>query len=272
MNPDIVTINGSFSLIQLAGAAFGAGMLNAIAGGGTFLTFPALIFAGLPAISANATSAVAVMPGYVGGAIGFWREMLQVRRQTLLMMTFVTALGGAGGSLLLLVTPDRAFKVIVPWLLLFATLLFAASARPRARPGPIVAISQTPGAMKETSSWEGRSWWQSPAIGAVAIYGGYFNGGLGILLMAVLSLSRGMSLNAINGLKNYLSALLSVISIAVFATAGIVDWRAAVWMMGFSMVGGYAGARLAKRLPANLVYGFVVLTGLIMSAVFFRRL
>ncbi len=260
-------LDGGMVQRGLAGAAFGAGVLNAIAGGGTFLTLPALIFAGLPAVNANATSVVAVMPGYVGGAIGFWRDMLLVDRRTLVIMTMVTALGGVAGSVLLLITPDKAFKVIVPWLLLFATLLFAISSRPKPKAG----VQATDGT-KSINTVTARPAWQSPALGAVAAYGGYFNGGLGILLMAVLSVGRTRSLNTVNGLKNYLSALLSLISIAVFATAGIVDWKAAAWMMGFSMLGGYAGARLAKRLPARFVYALVVLTGIGMSAVFFSRL
>ena len=232
MTPDIAKLAvGGLGSLQLAGAAFGAGVLNAIAGGGTFLTLPALIFAGLPAVSANATSSVAVMPGYVGGAIGFWREMLQINRRTLFVATLVTALGGAGGSLLLLMTPDKAFGVLVPWLLLFATLLFAVSARPRGPRRRTAESSHPQSSLPSEAGMGDRRWWQRAGIGAVAIYGGYFNGGLGILLMAILSLNRNMSLNTVNGLKNYLSALLSLISIAVFATAGIVDWRAAVWML-----------------------------------------
>lgn len=239
--------------LGLAAAAFGAGFLNAIAGGGTFLTLPALVFAGLPPIVANATSAVAVSPGYIGGALGFRQELAQVNRPHLLRMTGVTLLGGVAGSALLLITPEKAFSQIVPWLLLFATVLFAVTAKPRPRPA-----SGSP--------------WQLFGLGAVAVYGGYFNGGLGILLMAVLSMAQAGSLSTVNGLKNYLSALLSAISVAVFAAAGVIAWQAAVWMMGFSMLGGYVGARTARRLSAQLVYASVVLIGLGMSALFFARL
>lgn len=267
MPAGVIVIDGS-TAFGLAGAAFGAGVLNAIAGGGTFLTLPALVFAGLPMVGANATSAAAVMPGYVGGAIGFWKEMLLIDRRRLVIMTIVTAVGGVAGAALLLITPDKAFKVLIPWLLLFATLLFAINARPKK---PRVGVHSN-SAMNANDTAPVRRAWHSAALGAVAAYGGYFNGGLGILLMAVLSAKRSLSLNTVNGLKNYLSALLSLISIVVFAYAGIVNWRVAAWMMGFSMLGGFVGARLAKRLPARMVYAIVVLTGLGMSAVFFGRL
>lgn len=252
--------------LGLAAAAFGAGFLNAIAGGGTFLTLPALVFAGLPPIVANATSAVAVSPGYVGGALGFRQELSRVDRPLLLRMTAVTLFGGVAGSALLLITPEKAFSAIVPWLLLFATVLFAFTAKPRSRPG-----SHTAPPSNATAPARGSSW-QLFGLGAVAVYGGYFNGGLGILLMAVLAMAQAGSLSTVNGLKNYLSALLSAISIAVFAAAGVIAWHAAVWMMGFSMLGGYVGARTARRLPAQLVYAAVVLIGLGMSALFFARL
>lgn len=255
--------------LGLAAAAFGAGFLNAIAGGGTFLTLPALVFAGLPPIVANATSAVAVAPGYIGGALGFRQELARVDRRHLLRMTAVTLVGGVAGSALLLITPEKAFSAIVPWLLLFATVLFAITAKPRPRRAD--APSHTAPAPNVKPAASG-SPWQLFALGAVAVYGGYFNGGLGILLMAVLAMAQAGSLATVNGLKNHLSALLSAISVAVFAAAGVIAWPAALWMMGFAMLGGYVGARTARRLPAPLVYAAVVLIGLGMSALFFARL
>lgn len=240
--------------IGLALAAFGAGVLNAVAGGGTFLTLPALIFAGVPPVAANATSAVAVLPGYIGGALGFRHEIAQTQPRLLVSMTAATVIGGLAGAWLLLLTPDKAFAGIVPWLLLFATVLFAFSGKKR----HLEIDSQT----------HRLKWGKIPAVCATAAYGGYFNGGLGILLMAVLSFARVGNLNVVNGLKNYISALLSLISVGVFAAADIVQWREATVMMGFSLLGGFFGARLAKFLPAKVVYVAVILTGITMCILF----
>lgn len=241
----------------LAAAGFGAGMLNAVAGGGTFLTLPALIWAGIPPVAANATSAVAVFPGYLGGAWGFRRELATVGRSLLLRMTLVSLLGGLLGAALLLVTSNEAFTRIVPWLLLFATVLFAVGARRRDVTAPVSARVLA---------------WRLPALGIVAAYGGYFNGGLGILLMAALSMAQVGGLNTVNGLKSYLSALLAAVSLGLFASAGLIHWREALLMMVFSTLGGYTGARVARVLPARWIYVGVICVGLATSAVFLRRL
>ncbi len=238
-------------------AAFLAGILNTIAGGGTFLTFPALVYAGIPPVAANATSAVAVFPGYLGGAAGFRRELNSFGRRPLLKVMAVTAIGGLMGSLLLLVSSNEAFSVIVPFLLLTATLVFAFGDRIQA-----VARKNRFGAQP------------NGPIGAivVAIYGGYFNGGLGIVLLALFSLWGMKDINAMNGLKNGLSFVLSAISVATFAVAGIVAWPQALAMMIAAIVGGYAGAPIARALPAKVVRGIVIVVGTAMSAIFFARL
>lgn len=244
----------------LAAAGFGAGALNAVAGGGSFLTLPALLLAGVPPVAANATSTVAVLPGYLGGAWGFRHEVARVPRPLMVQLTAVSLLGGLLGAALLLVTSNAAFTRVVPWMLIFATLLFAIGAgrTPTGRAGNHAAPRRSAA-------------WVLPALGGVAAYGGYFNGGLGILLMAVLTLAKVGALGTVNGLKNYVSALLAAISTAIFACAGLVHWREAALMMVFSSLGGYAGARLAKALSARLVHGFVILTGLCMSALFFGK-
>jgi len=238
----------------LCAAAFGAGVLNTVAGGGTFLTLPALILVGVPPVAANATSAVAVLPGYVGGALGFRRELAAIDRKLLIRFALASLTGGLAGAGLLLVTSNQTFRAIVPWLLLFATLLFAVGAGG----SPIRPATQAPNAR-----------WQLPALGLVAVYGGYFNGGLGILLMALLLFSRVGDLHAVNGIKNLLSALLSAISVAIFALAGLVHWREAVLMMLFSTIGGYLGAALAKAVPKGVVRGCVIAIGLAMAGAFF---
>ncbi len=237
-------------------AAVLAGALNAVAGGGTFLTFPALVYAGVPPIPANATSTLAVFPGYLSGALGFRRELAAIDRGRLLWMLGLGLLGGLVGSLLLLVTSAEVFRAVVPWLLLLATLVFAAGDRVTDRfrggtGGPTVPLG--------------------PGVFAVSVYGGYFNGGLGIMLMALFAAAGMRDLNVTNGLKNGISFVLSAISVATFASAGLIAWPAAVLMMGGSTVGGYLGARIARAMPRAAVRILVVVVGLGMSAAFFLR-
>lgn len=244
--------------ILLVAAAFGAGLLNAIAGGGSFLTFPALAFTGVPPIAANATSAVAVSPGYLGSAYGFRHELARLPRARLVAEGLVCALGGLAGALLLLVTPARVFSAIVPWLLVFATVVFALGPRLVARRAG-AAERAAPAAVRLSG------------LAAVAVYGGYFNGGLGILLMALYSVTGERDIHTANALKNLNSLVLSLLSVVAFATAGAVAWPQAVAMMAAATVGGFAGARVAKRLPARTVRAVVVVTGVVMAAVFFAR-
>lgn len=239
----------------LAGAAFAAGLLNAIAGGGSFLTFPALVFCGVPPISANATSALAVSPGYLGSTLGFRSELSVMPRQRLWREGLIVSIGGVAGALLLLVTPGRLFSGLVPWLLLFATAMFALG----------------PWLLKRVGQGQDLARWRAPGLLLVAIYGGYFNGGLGILLMALYLLSGEKDLNKVNALKNLNSLILSWLSVAAFVVAGAIAWAPGLLMMVAATVGGFVGARLAKRLPASWVRGLVIATGLVMSALFFAR-
>lgn len=244
--PDLAPLTGL--------AAFAAGVLNAIAGGGSFLTFPALVFAGVPPVAANATSAIAVSPGYLGSTLGFRPELRTLSTTLLWRETGIAALGGLLGAGLLLVTPAKVFAGIVPWLLLLATVLFAL--------GPRIA---------RLSGGAGHPHWRLPGLLGVSIYGGYFNGGLGILLMALYTLSGESRLNTVNALKNLNSFVLSLLSVVAFAAAGAIVWPQAVWMMLWATAGGWAGAHLAKRLPVKWVRWLVIATGVVMSAVFFSR-
>lgn len=241
--------------LLLAAAAFLAGMLNTVAGGGTFLTFPALVYTGVPVVTANATSAVAVFPGYLAGAVGFRREISAFDRKKLLKITLATAIGGLIGSLLLLVSSNEAFSMVVPFLLVIATLAFGFGDRVQAW------------ARKHSfGSAEG-------PVGTVlvSIYGGYFNGGLGIVLLALFSLWGMRDLNLMNGLKTVLSFILSAISVVTFAAAGVVAWPQALLMMAAATAGGYAGAPLARALPRSVVRAVVIIVGASMSIIFFWR-
>jgi uncharacterized membrane protein YfcA len=243
--------------ILLIAAAFGAGILNTVAGGGTFLTFPALVFTGMPPVMANATSTVAVFPGYLGGAFGFRSELAGFDRRRLLRLVVITLVGGLVGSSLLLVSSNEAFSMVVPFLLLGDNLAFLFGDK----------IHQWAAAKAQDVSSEG-------AVGlfGVALYGGYFNGGLGIVLLALFSLWGMTDLNRMNALKSGLSFLLSAISVAVFAVAGLVAWPEALIMMLAATAGGYAGAPLARALPKPIVRGVIATVGFGMSAIFFWRL
>lgn len=243
----------------LAVAAFAAGVLNAIAGGGSFLTFPALVFAGVPPIVANATSALAVSPGYLGSTLGFKAELARLPARRLRNETLIAAAGGVGGALLLLVTPAQVFRGLVPWLLLFATALFVLGPWLAARRQ--VADGQTHPAER----------WRGAGLAGVAVYGGYFNGGLGILLMALYTVTGEKSLHTTNALKNLNSLVLSWLSVAAFVVAGAIAWKAGLLMMVAATAGGFFGARWSKRLPVAWVRAGVVVIGLLMSAVFFSR-
>lgn len=249
-----------FTSPLLAAAAFAAGVLNAVAGGGSFLTFPALVFVGVPPIMANATSALAVSPGYLGSTLGFRPELRALPGRRLGREMVIAAVGGVVGALLLLVTPAALFTAVVPWLLLFATALFAA--------GPLIARR----AGASSTAGQGLARWREPGLLAVAIYGGYFNGGLGILLMALYTVTGEGRIHTVNALKNLNSLVLSWLAVGAFVLAGAIAWREGLLMMVAATAGGYFGARWSRRLPAAWVRLGVIVTGLVMSAAFFSRL
>ena len=242
-----------FELSLLASASFIAGIINSIAGGGSFLTFPALVFTGVPTIAANATSAVAVFPGYLSGALGFAKELKEYPKSKFLLLITLSIMGGIGGSLLLLITPASVFSYIIPWLLGFATLLFAF--------GDFVAKWA-----KKNSNSNGFLGNLTTLI--VCIYGGYFNGGLGIILLALFSTLGMRDIHLMNGLKNIMSFALSAASVVTFAIAGIVFWQQAIIMMIAATIGGYFGVVVARKLSKNTIRTIIVIIGLVMTVIF----
>lgn len=242
-----------FELSLLVSASFIAGIINSIAGGGSFLTFPALVFSGVPTIAANATSAVAVFPGYLSGALGFSKELKEYPKSKFLLLIILSIIGGIGGSLLLLITPASVFSYIIPWLLGFATLLFAF--------GDFVGKWA-----KKNSNSNGITGNLATLI--VCIYGGYFNGGLGIVLLALFSTLGLRDIHLMNGLKNIMSFALSAASVVTFAIAGIVFWQQAFIMMIAATIGGYFGVVVARKLSKNTIRVIIVLIGLIMTIIF----
>ena len=244
-------------LILILVAGFLGGLLNAIAGGGTFITFPALVFIGIPEIAANATSTVAAMPGYLSAAIGFRKDIAELDRKLLLRLTLWSMLGGGIGSGLLLISSNEAFAILIPFLLLGATLVFLRGAQIR--------------------EWAARQRGAVKAFGAgtmipVAIYGGYFNGGLGIVLLALFSMWGMTNLHAMNGLKCWLSFALSVVSFVIFAIGGKVVWIPALVMGLGTILGGLAGAPVARRIPMPVLRKLIAAVGFGMTAVFLYRL
>lgn len=250
-------------LTLLLAAAFVAGALNAVAGGGSFLTLPALVFTGMPPVLANATGTVALLPGYVSGALGFREDLEAPPGLSLRTLAVLSLAGGAIGAALLLVTDDKTFSKIVPWLLLLATVLFAV--------GPTLLRRLKGSATGAGASVTGSAGKSAAGLLAVSIYGGYFNGGLGILLLALFGLLGQTKLNSMNGMKNVVSALLTAIAVAIYAWGGVVAWPQALVMMIAATAGGYFGARLARRIPAPMMRAGIVLTGLVMTVLFFLR-
>ncbi|SER93625.1 hypothetical protein SAMN04490244_10430 [Tranquillimonas rosea] len=223
-----------FSIVILVVAGLLAGIVNAIAGGGTLLSFPALVWLGVPPIMANATATMTALPGYIGSAWAYRRDISAEGSLRLGSIILIAALGGLAGAGLLLITPGGAFVGIVPWLLLAATLLFATGPR-------LIAMVRA------------RGWKIGPVLSAVAIflvagYGGYFNGGLGIMLLAVFGLIGFQDLHGMNGLKNMLSAVLSLVSVATYTAAGLIAWESAAILALSTTLGGYIGARQARRI------------------------
>lgn len=239
---------------MLLAAAFVGGAINSVAGGGSFLTFPALLFAGIPAIPANATNNTAMWLGVIASARGY-REEIRTYRSVIVPAIVVSVIGSAGGAVLLLHTPPKIFERMIPWLLLFATVVFALS--------PLVTRTHKP---KDVHSP-----WQLAAQFLVAIYGGYFGAGMGIMMLAILTFSALPTMNAMNGVKNLLSIMINGIAVVPFFIAGVINWPIALVMAVFSMAGGYFGARFFRRVPSHITRIIVLGIGAGMSTYFFVR-
>ena len=245
-----------YEVVLLITASFFAGIINSIAGGGSFFTFPALVFAGVPTIAANATSAVAVFPGYLSGALGFAKELKAFPKSKFLLLIFLSISGGVLGSILLLITPEVVFSFIIPWLLGFATLLFAFGNY----------VSKLAEKTSDTNGFK-----SNIATLLVCIYGGYFNGGLGIVLLALFSTLGMRDIHLMNGLKNIMSFALSAASVVTFAIAGIVFWKYAIIMMIAATIGGYFGVIVARKLSKSIIRIIIVIIGTIMTFIFFIK-
>lgn len=237
-----------------------AGMMNSVAGGGTLVSFPVLVWIGIDPIRANVTSTVALWPGSLGALVGFRRELGDSRRWMLLLGAPSVA-GGLIGAFLLLLTPSRVFASIVPFLILFATILFAVGE-------PITRrFARSDNSESHMLRSPSRGWW----IGAIvfqfliAIYGGYFGAGMGILILAALGLMGLTDIHQMNGLKNFFAVCINIVAAAYFIASGRVEWTYALVMVVGAIVGGYGGAGLARRLGRRFVRRAVIVIGLGMA-------
>lgn len=249
-----------WQVLVVAAAAFAAGLINSIAGGGTLVSFPALLWIGRDPVLANATSTVALWPASLAGVYGFRRE-LKGGARLFLLFGVPSLLGGVLGAVLLLRTPSETFARLIPFLILFATLLLAAQE----------PISRKLG--KAEDAPRSRAWW----AGAVAfqflvgVYGGYFGAGIGILMLAALGLLGFSDIHRMNALKNLLAICINGVAAVYFIASGAVIWSDVLVMTFAAIAGGYTGARLAYRLGRRFVRVAVIVIGLIMSiSLFFK--
>lgn len=254
-----------WSHVVLFGAAFLAGAMNSVAGGGTLITFPALLAAGLPAVTANATSTVALVPGSLSA---FWSYRGAVRGEgrLLLVMAVPSVLGGALGALAADRTGDDLFARLAPLLVLGATLLFILQ-------DPLRRWSRS---VRTTDAVTGRSVVDLGALAGfqliVALYGGFFGAGIGIMMLAALGLLGLTNIHRMNGLKNLAAVGINGLAALTFALRGRVEWPIASFMIVGGILGGYAGAGVAQRLDQTLVRRIVIAIGLGISAYLFARL
>jgi uncharacterized membrane protein YfcA len=266
----VVASPTQLAIIAVISAVGGAA--NSIAGGGTLLTFPALLALGVPAIAANATSTVALWPGSISSLWGYRREIEGAKRWAV-RLAVPSVIGGGAGAALLLVTPEARFKLLVPWLVFGATILFAGQR-------PIMGWLQRRIQRQSTIVVEAREERARPinptpgmllAQFGVGIYGGYFGAGAGILMLAVFGLMGMTNIHQMNGLKNFNGICFNGVAAAAFAVMGLVDWPIALVMALGSSVGGYLMSGLAQRVPQQWVRNAVSLIGFASAVWLFAR-
>ncbi|MFO7704186.1 MAG: sulfite exporter TauE/SafE family protein [Halopseudomonas sp.] len=247
------------TLMLLGG--FAAGAMNALAGGGTFFSFPALLLAGVPPVSANATNAVALWPASLSAAWVLRRELRRLpMRAYLLPLVIAATVGGLMGGVLLLLTSDQAFYQLIPWLLLLATLLFTFS-RSLAR------LAATFGPARPHSPRLGPTGFVCQTL--VSLYGGFFGAGMGIMMIASLAISGRTQVLEINAIKSLLSSMIYSVAALTFILAGVVHWPALLIMLPGTVAGGYCGGLFARRLPDRWLRALVILIGWSLTVFYF---
>ncbi|HEY2384683.1 MAG TPA: sulfite exporter TauE/SafE family protein [Terriglobia bacterium] len=244
------------SYLLLIASALGAGLMNSVAGGGSFLTFPALVFTGVPSIIANATSTVALFPGALASAWAYRGDFKGLERIPLKPALIVSIAGGVVGALLLLFTSQKTFDLVIPWLLLGATLSFAL--------GPSI--------MKKFK----RQNWMGPRTliafqFIVGIYGGYFGGAVGIIMLAVWTLAGMRDIHAMNGGRTLLGGVMNAAAVVCFIIAHKIWWLQTSMMLIAAVAGGYAGATFARRVNPAVVRSIIIVVSITVTAAFFLR-
>ena len=247
MSPETVAL--------LAGAGLMAGAVNAVAGGGSLISFPALLAAGYPPVAANVTNTVALFPGYAGSVAG-GRPELVGQGSAVRVLSITGVIGGIGGAALLLTTPSDVFEAVVPFLILLACALLVVQPR-------LAKIVQQRASQRRSA--------HSPvmllAVLLAAVYGAYFGAGLGVLLLGVLGVFLAEPLRRINALKNVSSLVINTVALVAFGLFGPVEWEAVLVIAVAALAGGFLGAKVASRIPSTLLRAAVVLYGVVVSVV-----
>jgi uncharacterized membrane protein YfcA len=243
-----------------------AGLANAVAGGGTFFSFPALTGGGLSSLISNATNAVAVTPGHALAAVAY-RDELGRSKKRLIILGVSSALGAIGGAYLLTITSEATFKHLVPWLLLFATVSFAGG--PALQNWIKSRNAATP--VKPTSTSTGTSVGSAISYFFASIYGGYFGAGQGIVLMTILTLTGIEDVQEANALKNAIATVVSLIAVIVLSFKGLIVWKYGILMIIGATLGGLYGGRIAKRLDKKTLRAIVITIGSLLTAWYFYK-
>jgi uncharacterized protein len=246
------------SIIFLFFAGGLGGALNSVAGGGSFITFPALLFTGVPPIPANATNTIALWTAAAASG-GAYRKRLDVARRIMAPLLTASLIGGLAGAILLLKTPAHTFLQVLPWLTLGATLLFAFGKKLAGGRKSVVEHDASAGALAGATVFQL----------AVAVYGGYFGGGMGIIMLAMLATLGMTDIHSMNALKSVMGFVINGVAVVAFIVAHAVYWREGVVTIVGGIVGGYLGAHYAQKLPQIWIRAFVVIVGAAMTGYFF---
>jgi uncharacterized membrane protein YfcA len=254
------------------------GTLNSVAGGGSFITVPSLIFAGILPVQANTTSTVALWPGSVASITAYRRELEKLNRVVILALGVTSLVGGVLGAILLLSTSQSTFLYLLPYLMLVATLLFAFSPRitawlrKRSANAHSISIEYPPGILDRASTISRSSLIAISFIQLIiAVYGGYFGGGIGIMILASLGIMGMENIHEMNGMKTVLQTIINGVAVITFIIARAVVWLPALVMIAGAIVGGYGGAFFARKLNPRLIRVFVIVVGTSMTIYFFLR-
>lgn len=239
-----------------------AGAINALAGGGSFILFPALLWAGVPPVMANASNTYASLPGYVSGAFGYRKDLMRLKGK-LLIYSSIALVGGWLGAELLLRVSDALFSQLVPWLMAVAVLLFAFGAQ-------VNAFFSALGKPSKRGAIVGGALLLL-VLFLVCLYGGFFNAGLGILLLAFLALAGVNDLHAMNGMKLWMSALVAIVAVVRLALSGSIAWYEGSLAFVGTLIGGYLAARLAHHIPTSFIRGGIIIFGLVLTVLFFKQ-